>query len=155
MATMLHPTRGGKSSYPNQDRAIALARERDDRLILLYVSNVSFLDTIASPVPVDLVEKELDELGEFMLAMAQERAERAGLTADTVVRHGRFDRALKEVIQEFGVESVVVGSPADNTAIMTSGYLQQLVQFLKSETGVEVIIVHAGDIVEQHQPAGG
>jgi RNase H-fold protein (predicted Holliday junction resolvase) len=103
-------------------------------------------------VPLDLVEAKLDELGEFMLAMAQERAEKAGVTADTVVRHGMFDQALKEVIQEYSVETVVLGSPADDAAIMTPEYLQKLVQFLRAETGVEVIIVHGGEIVEELRP---
>ncbi len=152
MATILHPTRGGTSSYPNQDHAIALTRERNGRLILLYVSNVRFLNTLASPVVVELVAAELDELGEFMLAMAQERAEKAGVTADAVVRQGGFGHALKDVIQEYGVETVILGSPADDTAVTTTEYLQNLVKFLMVETGVEVIVVHNGKIVEEHRP---
>jgi len=150
VATILHPTRGGESSYPNQDLAIALARERNDHLVLLYVSNVRFLNTIASPVPVDLVEAQLDELGEFMLAMAQERAEKAGVTTDMVVRHGMFNKALKDVIEEYGAGTIILGSPADDTAVTTTEYMQDLVQFLLAETNAEVIVVHGGQIVAEH-----
>jgi hypothetical protein len=72
MTTILRPTRGGEASYPNQDRAIKLAKERDADLLLLYVANVHFLDRLAGPVIVD-VETELEEMGEFLLALAQER----------------------------------------------------------------------------------
>lgn len=152
MATILHPTRGGQSSYPNQDKAIELARERDDQLVLLYVSNVRFLETMPSPVPVALVEAELDELGEFLLAMAQERAEKAGVTADAVVRHGMFDQALKEVIRDYEVDTVILGSPADDAAATTTEYLRNLVQSLLVETNATVIVVHGGEIVEEHRP---
>jgi nucleotide-binding universal stress UspA family protein len=152
VATILHPTRGGASSYPNQDKAIELAHERNAKLIFLHVSNVQFLDTIASPVPVDLVEAELDHLSEFMLAMAQERAEKAGVTADTVVRHGAFDQALKAVIEEYGADMVILGSPGADTAVTTADYLRDLVHFLVSESSVTVLIVHDGEVVEEHRP---
>jgi nucleotide-binding universal stress UspA family protein len=154
VASILHPTRGGESSYPNQDRAISLANERNDRLILLYVSDVRFLDTIASPVPVDLVEEQLDELGEFMLAMAQERAEKAGVATEMIVRHGSFQQALKEVIEEYEVDTIILGSPADKSAVTTTDYVQNLIQFLQAEREVEVIIVHAGQIVERQRAPG-
>ena len=47
--TILCPTRGGEASYANQERAIALAVEREAELIFLYVSNVHFLDLTAAP----------------------------------------------------------------------------------------------------------
>jgi nucleotide-binding universal stress UspA family protein len=152
MATILHPTRGGRTSYPNQDRAIALAQERGARLILLHLSNVNFLSTLASPVPVALVTAELDELGAFMLAMAQERAEEAGVAADTVVRHGSFAQALAELIKEYGVDTLVLGSPGGHKAITTSEYMQELIHRLHSEFGVEVLVVREGEIVEAHGP---
>ncbi|MDT8304782.1 MAG: hypothetical protein RRC07_02505, partial [Anaerolineae bacterium] len=72
MITLLMPTRGGPASYPNQGGAIALARAEGARLIFLYVAHARFLNLIMSPVLVDM-EAEMEELGEFLLAMAQER----------------------------------------------------------------------------------
>jgi len=103
MSTILCPTRGGEASYPNQDHAIQLAKEQDSALLFLYISNVEFLDRLSSPVLVDL-ESELIQLGEFVLAMAQERAEKAGVQADTVCKSGLFQEALFETI-EFGKSS--------------------------------------------------
>jgi nucleotide-binding universal stress UspA family protein len=99
MATVLYPTRGGDRTHRNQDRAAALAKERNARLIFLYVSNVSFLDRLGGPVRVDILEDELDDLGEFLLAMAQERAEKSGVKTERVIRHGRFRPALADVIE--------------------------------------------------------
>jgi nucleotide-binding universal stress UspA family protein len=151
MTTILRPTRGGEASYPNQDRAIKIAKERGADLLLLYVSNVHFLDRMASPVLVD-VETELAEMGEFLLAMAQERAEKAGVRAEAVVRRGEFSQAVRELIEEHEVSAVVLGTAAGGTGVTPPGYLEDLIQAIVAETGVEVIVVHEGEIVEHHTP---
>jgi nucleotide-binding universal stress UspA family protein len=158
MTTILRPTRGGEASYANQDRAVALAKERDADLLLLYVSNVHFLDRVAGPVIVD-IEAELDEMGEFLLALAQERAEKAGVRAKTLVLRGQFREALSQVVQEHEeVTTVVLGSAAGGTGVTTPGYLKDLVQWCHTECGIEVIVVDGGEIIEHHKPekvAGG
>lgn len=151
MPTILCPTRGGEASFPNQDRAIAIAKEQGAGLLFLYVSNVRFLDRMASPVLVD-IQTELDEVGEFVLAMAQERAEKAGIQAKTEVRRGRFRHALKEVIQDYSVTTLVLGSAVGGTGVTTPDYLEEVTQWILTETGVEVIRVHEGEIVEHHKP---
>jgi hypothetical protein len=151
VATVLYPTRAGDSAYRNQDRAMALAQELGARLLLLYVSNVSFLDHTAAPVHLEVIEQELDELGQFLLAMAQERAEKAGIQADTVIQHGGFRQALKDVIQEHEVVAVVLGLPSRDTAITTSEYIRNLARSLSAELGVEAFVVHEGDVVEHYQ----
>jgi nucleotide-binding universal stress UspA family protein len=152
MTTILRPTRGGEASYANQDRAVALAKDRDADLLLLYVSNVHFLDRVAGPVIVD-IEAELDEMGEFLLALAQERAEMAGVRAKTLVLRGQFREALRQVIQEHEeVTTVVLGSAAGGTGVTTPGYLEDLVQWCHTECGIEVIVVDGGEIIEHHEP---
>ncbi len=152
MPTILRPTRGGEASSPNQDRAIAIAKERDADLLFLYVSNVHFLNRVASAVLVD-VEAELDELGEFLLTMAQERAEMAGVRATTTTRRGDFRQALADVIEEHAeITMVVLGTAAGGTGVIPPGYLEDLVQELLTETGVEVILVDGGEVVGHHTP---
>jgi nucleotide-binding universal stress UspA family protein len=151
MSKILRPTRGGEASFPNQDRAIAIARERGADLLLLYVSDVHFLDRFASPVLVD-VETELEEMGEFLLAMAQERAEKAGVQASTVVRRGEFRQALEEVIQEHETSTLVLGTSVGGTGVTPPGYLEDLVRWILNEIGTEVIVLHEGKIVEHHTP---
>lgn len=154
MKTILNPTRGGPASQPNQDFAIELAKERNADLIFLYVSNVRFLNRVASPVLVD-IEEELDEMGEFMLAMAQERAEKAGVPTRTMVRRGGFRQVLQKIIEEEQVQTVILGSPTQETGITTRDYLQDLTDLLRTETALgEMIIVREGEIVEHFRQNG-
>lgn len=152
MATVLYPTRAGDSTYRNQDRAVALAQERQATLLLLYVSNVKFLDHFAAPVNVDLIEAELDELGEFLLAMAQERADKNNIEVEAIVRHGAFRQALSDVVQEYNVTSVVLGRPTHDAAHTTIEYISHLAQALTRELGVECFVVHEGEVVEEYRP---
>jgi nucleotide-binding universal stress UspA family protein len=143
---ILCPTRGGQASYPNQDRAIALAQERGAQLLFLYVTDVTFLGQTWKPKVVDL-ETELDEMGEFLLAMAQERAAKQGIKADSVVRRGDFSSVLKEVIAEYAVDMVVMGSAKKGAGLVTREYLRSLGEQVSAENQVEFIVLHAGEII--------
>jgi nucleotide-binding universal stress UspA family protein len=147
---ILCPTRGGEGSYPNQDRAIAIAKERGVGVLFLYISNVEFLDLTASPVLVD-VEHEMDEMGEFMLAMAQERAEKVGVPASAVIKHGHFREALIETIKEFQIDTVILGSSAGGTGIVTVSYVEDMIEEISGKTGVEFIVVDQGNIVDTYK----
>jgi nucleotide-binding universal stress UspA family protein len=147
MTTILYPTRGGSSAYLNQDWAVSLAQERGADLLLLYVSDVHFLDHIAAPVRLDLIEAELEDLGAFLLAMAQERIEKSGFEADTVVCSGGFVKALLEVIEERDISVVVLGGPADDTGITSEKYITEVAKSLQENANVEVFVIREGGIV--------
>lgn len=147
--SILCPTRGGKSSFPNQDRAIQIAEERNAKLYFLYVTEVQFLGLTASPVVID-VEAELEEMGEFLLAMAKERAEKRGVSSNLIVRGGVFREILKEVIQEHDIETVVLGSSKEGTGFTTSAYMEKLSQELSEDIGVEIILVHEGKVISTY-----
>lgn len=146
MTIILHPTRGGEASYPNQDRVIAIAKEQNAQLIFLYVSDVQFLNRMASQVVLDVVAKEIDEMGDFLLAMAQERAEKAGLSAEALVRRGVFYDVLIEVIEEYQVDTLILGSSSEGQGLTTPEFLEQLSSEISEETGVTVIILLQGEI---------
>ena len=152
MTTILYPTRGGPTSHENQDRVIALAKELKANLVFLYVSNVDFLGSVARPALVDIVEDELDHMGEFLLAMAQERASNAGWQADAVVRRGNFYDALSRVITEYKVNILALGAPGQSHAVTTPKFLTQLMDSISQEFGIEVIVVQAGEVVERKTP---
>ena len=152
MATVLYPTRGGDTTYRNQDRASALARERNAQLFFLYVTNVSFLDRLGGPVRVDILEAELDDLGEFLLTLAQERAKKVGVDTEQLIRHGQFRDALRAVMKERMVTTLVLGRPAHDAALTTVEFISQLAQTMASEFGIEVFVVHEGEVVEQYLP---
>lgn len=151
MATILCPTRGGEASHPAQDHAISLAADRGARLIFLYVSDVRFLFKGSAAIVVDL-EEELDEMGKFLLTMAQERAEEGGVAAERIVKHGAFLDALLEVMEEHDVSTVVLGAPAGDNGLTTEDYLRELADNLSEEHGVEVFLVRAGEPLVHKQP---
>ncbi len=152
MSTMiLCPTRGGKDSYPNQDRAVALAKERGVEVLFLYITNVEFLGLTAAPKLID-IEHELDEMGEFMLAMAQERAGKANVDAVTLVQRGHFHEVLADVIEEHEISTVVLGSSAGGTGVVTESYIRDLIDEIHGKTEVEFIIVDQGEIVATYHP---
>jgi len=148
---ILCPTRGGKDSYPNQDWAVALAKERGVGVLFLYISNVEFLGLTAAPKLVD-IEHEMDEMGEFMLTMAQERAEKAEVSASTLVMHGHFRDVLGEVIEEQEIGTVVLGSSAGGTGVVTENYIQSVIDEIHGTTEVEFIIVDHGEMVNTYKP---
>jgi nucleotide-binding universal stress UspA family protein len=148
---ILCPTRGGGASIPNQDRAIAIAKERGVEVMFLYIVNVQFLGLAASPKLVD-IEGELEEVGEFMLAMAQERADKEGVKSQMIVRRGVFQEVLKEVIEEFDIHTVVVGKSAGGRGVITYEYLRDLIYEVTGVTGVEFVVVHEGEIVDIYTP---
>jgi len=149
MTEILCPTRGGKESQPNQDFAINLAKTRGVGLLFLYVSNIQLLSRAGPPIVVD-IEEELDEVGDFLLSMAQERAGKAGVESRSAVRRGVFSKILKEVILENKVKTVVLGSsPQNTTGLVSFEHLQEMSRELSAEMGVEFIVVQDGQMVFQ------
>jgi len=146
MTIILCPTRGGKESQPNQDFAINLARERGSDLLFLYVSDLRLISRAGPPIVVD-IEEEMAEMGDFLLTMAQERAEKAGISAETSVRSGVFADVLREVIIENNIDTVVLGGPGEQTSVVSHDHLQSLSEELSSELSVEFIVVRSGEMV--------
>ena len=144
-AKILCLTRGGEASYPNQDGAIAIAKDQDEELLFLYITSVQFLDYSAAPKVVD-IESELDEMGEFLLVMAQERARKAGVVADILVRRGNFTEVLKDVVQEYPIETVILGSSTGDTGVITEEYISEITEEISREYDVEFIILMDGNI---------
>lgn len=146
MTNILCPTRGGKESRPNQDFAIDLAKERGANLLFMYVSNIQLISRSGPPIVVDIAE-ELDELGDFLLSMAQERAEKSGVPAKATVRRGVFSEVLKEVIVEKKINTVILGSAPEGTGLVSYEHLQELSAELSKEMSVEFIVVQDGKMV--------
>ncbi len=140
MTTILCATRGGEASIRTQMKAIELAQERGAELLFLYVANVDFLGHIAGSIVVD-VATELENMGEFLLLMAKERAEKEGVTATTVVKRGDFRAALLEAAAEAAASLIVFGSPGEESSITQQDYLETLASGITEESGVETIIV--------------
>ncbi|MCP4540782.1 MAG: universal stress protein [Chloroflexi bacterium] len=140
MGKILCSTRGGEASYRAQDAAIALAKERGDTLLFLYVVDLHFLDKTSGAAVVD-VEKEMNKMGEFLLLMAKERAAEQNVVAETTCHTGEFREELENTAREQNTSLIVLGRPADTESVFQLTSLQTFAAEIESETGVETCIV--------------
>ncbi len=148
MSTILCPTRGGKESQPNQDYAVNLAKETGAGLLFLYVSNIRFINRAGPPMIVD-IEEEMAQVGDFLLSMAKERAEKSGVRTAVAVRSGVFSKVLREVIEENEIKIVVLGSSRGELGVVSFERLKELSAELNKELGVECLVVQDGQVVFQ------
>jgi hypothetical protein len=132
--------------------AIKLALEEESRLIFLYVSNVHFLDHMSGPIDLDVIETQLDEVGEFILAITRERAANLGVKAEGLVFRGEFRAALEKAIAENDVSVIVFGSGISGTAATTPDYNKRLFDHLEKKFGVEILVTMDGEIVDRIAP---
>ncbi|HIC89589.1 MAG TPA: universal stress protein [Anaerolineae bacterium] len=140
MGKILCATRGGEASYRTQDQAIALAKKRGDELVFLYVVDLTFLNTTAAPIVVD-VEERVKQMGDFLLTMAQERAQREGIQAKVICRRGTVREEIKAAVIEEGATLVVLGRPAGDASAFVQQSLRAFAEEIEQETGAEVVIV--------------
>lgn len=138
-STIVCATRGGETSVRTQMQAIDLAKQRAASLLFLYVADVKFLDRMSGTLLVD-VATELENMGEFLLLMAKERAEKEDVAADTVVKRGEFREALIEAAQESEASLIVLGSPEEGGHTQRD-FLETLATGITEECGIETIIV--------------
>lgn len=141
MGKILCATRGGEASYRTQDAVIGLAQEQGDSLVFLYVVDTDFLGYTERAVRPDVVATELEHLGEFLLAMACERAQNQGVEAFFCVKRGRLADALKEAAVEQGVNLVALGRPAGEESRFLLSSLEKLAADITAETGIETRII--------------
>jgi len=140
MAKILCATRGGAESYRAQDAAIRLAREQGDELLFLYVVNIGFLDKTARAVRPDIVEVEMEKLGEFLLEMARERAAEQGVSAKAILRHGVLPEELVAVASKHQVDSIMLGRPAEG-GVYSLEELESYADQIEAKIGSTVLIV--------------
>ncbi|MFZ5915647.1 MAG: universal stress protein [Chloroflexota bacterium] len=152
MGRILCATRGGQASYRNQDAVITLAQERNDHIVFLYVVDTDFLGFTERAVRPDVVATELERMGEFLLAMACERAAKRGVEASYCIRHGKLITALKEAAVEQKATLVALGRPGGDESRFQLASLEKLTAEITEETGVQTRIVPAITDAEGNQP---
>lgn len=140
MPKILCATRGGEASYRAQDGAIRLAIDRGDELIFLFVVNIGFLDKTARAVRPDVVETEMERLGEFLLAMARERAAKQGVDAEMILGHGQLAEEVAAAALEHQADTIVLGKPGDGS-VYSLDELEAFAAQLEAETGGQVLIL--------------
>jgi len=138
---ILCATRGGEASYRMQDIIIARAKEENASLLFLYVVDVEFLKRAKRGARPDVMRQEIEHMGEFLLAMACERAAKQDVEAQALLRPGPLAHALKDAAREEGVTLVALGRPAGEGSRFQLASLKRLAEEIEKETGIETQIV--------------
>ncbi len=140
MGKILCATRGGEASYHTQDKVIALAKERGDELLFVYVVDTHFLDKTAAPIVVD-VGNDIAEMGDFLLLMAKERAAKENVEAGTLIREGEVFEELEKAALEEEVTMIILGKPTGEESVFRLTELQKCVEKIEADTGIQVQIL--------------
>jgi nucleotide-binding universal stress UspA family protein len=141
MKRILCATRGGEASLRTQDAVIAMAKEQGATVLFLYVVDVEFLKLTARGVSPEVVTVEMEHMGEFLLALACERAVAQGVEAEMCLRHGPLDEALISAAREEGADAIAFGRPAGSESSFSLTDLQRLAAKIEGETGVKTVIL--------------
>jgi nucleotide-binding universal stress UspA family protein len=147
MSGIVCAIRGGASSRPTINRAVAMAKETGLPLYFLYVLNLDFLMQTGQ-ARTQTISEEMRELGEFILLAAQAQAERQGVTAEGVIREGHVvGDEIIGLCREVGADCVVLGRPREAEAedVFTHEQLDQFGRHIERETGTRVIYPEGDD----------
>jgi nucleotide-binding universal stress UspA family protein len=135
-------TRGGEACRRTQEKAIALAKERDAELIFLYVVDPNLVGQ-AGPSLAEAMHDEMERLGRSLLYMAQSRARKKGIEAEAVVRHGEVQEGIRDFMRETGADTLVMGCPRVGVPpqAFTQDAIGQFAETVRQELGAQVIVV--------------
>jgi nucleotide-binding universal stress UspA family protein len=142
MGPIICATRGGEASHRTQDKAIALAKERNTELIFLCVVDASFAGPLNEQLAAAL-DDELKRLGRSLLNIAETRAQEKGVSARTVCISGPVWESIEGFLQEIKASAFVVGSPRSNVThqAFVAGDVAEFAESLRQTVGIEVIVV--------------
>jgi nucleotide-binding universal stress UspA family protein len=141
MKKILCATRGGEASLRTQDKVIAMAKEEGATILFLYIVDVEFLRVTARGVRPDVVLAEMEHMGEFLLAMACERAAAQGVNAEICLRHGPLIEALESAAREEGADAIAFGRPAGPDSSFSLADLERLTAQIEEDTGIRTYVL--------------
>lgn len=135
-------TRGGKASHILQAKAIQLARVEGKPLVFVYIVSPGNLGALSEKSK-EAAQAELTWFGHALLKVAQLRAQRAGVKADTIVRQGNVRVQIEEVLREKGAGLLLLGASRQrgSTPTFDEDALTQFARQVEQDTGVEVRII--------------
>jgi nucleotide-binding universal stress UspA family protein len=140
MGLILCATRGGEASYLTQQAAIALAKENGDEIVFLYIIDLHFLDKIAAPIVVN-IENELEQMGQFFLLMAKERATEQGVEVRTITRRGKVREEIIKAVLDEGATRVVLGRPVGKQSAFQESSLNSFTAEIERVTEAIPVLV--------------
>lgn len=145
MSGIVCAIRGGPDSKPTIENAVSAAKERDLPLYFLYIINLDFLAYTTSS-RINTIERELHNMGEFILLSAQSIAEAQGVKAEGIIRQGRVSDEIISACQELDADFIVLGQPVgqQEANAFTRDRFGEFVDRIKNECKTDVILVESG-----------
>jgi nucleotide-binding universal stress UspA family protein len=118
-----------------------MAKAEGASILFLYVVDVEFLKLTARGVRPDVVIAEMEHMGEFLLAIACERAAAQGVPAETCLRHGPLVAALESAASEENADAIAFGRPAGPSSSFSLTELEELAVRIEADTGINTYIL--------------
>lgn len=145
MSGILCAVRGGTDSQSTIARAIKLALETGLPLHFLYVVNLDFLSYTSSS-RVHTISREMEQMGEFILATAETSAASRGVSAQSSIRHGNVMKEIIATCHEIKVDYLVLGQPRmqREDSLFTQEQLEKFIHRTEEQTGAQVILSERG-----------
>lgn len=141
MAGIVCAIRGGPLSKSTIQKSIQLAKESGETIYFLYVVNLDFL-THSSSSRIEHISMEMQEMGEFILLDAQEKAQKQGVVAQGVIRDGIVIEEIIAFCAEIQPKYIVLGRPETEREnnLLTRERLEDVISRIKEVTDAEVVI---------------
>ena len=139
--------RGGPDSQPTIEKAISLADKTNLQLYFLYVVNFDFLTRTESS-RTSIVSDEMNQMGEFILLTAQEKAKTQNIIAKGVVRHGKVGVEIIRLAKDIQADYVVLGLPQglEENDVFATDKINEFSKKIETETHAKVVF--AGSLEE-------
>lgn len=124
MGIILCATGNGVQSRSVQTAAIELARTQQKRLVFLHVVDLRQLGELEAALH-PAAQAELAWLGEAMLRLAQDRARRQGVAAESTILHGNTCEALEDYLRGHPIDLLLLGEATDEEIIRFARRVQE------------------------------
>ena len=124
--------------------AAALAKQHNARLTYVYVVDVGSLTASIGGLSKSLAEDGLDRLGGHILGFVEQLAQSQGVTPKKIVRRGTVLEVFRQVVLEEKADLLILGHEKRTffEKAMFKGSVEDHIQELKQQTGVEVSVVN-------------
>ncbi|MDX1689134.1 MAG: universal stress protein [Candidatus Promineifilaceae bacterium] len=141
MGTIVCATRGGQGSRAVQLAAIDRAKERNERLVFLYVVDVPLIKEYDEALS-GAMHAESHWLGEALLRVAQQRAQREQVKAEIAIREGDVKEEIEAFLTESDAAVLMLGAPRGTTpTVFGDDAIERFAATIENDTGVAVEIV--------------
>lgn len=141
MGTIVCATRGGQGSRAVQLAAIERAKETGERLVFLYVVDVHLIEEYDEALS-GAMHAEFQWLGEALLRVAQQRAEREQVEAEIAIREGVVRDEIEAFLRESDAAVLMLGAPRGTTpTVFGDDAIERFASTIEKDTGVAVKIV--------------